>query len=142
MAANSVPTFNADFNTLELPGKRHWKPNCVSSTVDDKNEDDAGQAAYGVNPNNAPQAVANPLSMRNGILEIGIMPTPSCIEPAQVNNKACVSSLLQTSSLFSQLYGYSIRRAELLASNGVSAAFRIILQDGSYARIGHQGQPR
>ncbi len=132
MASNSAPTFDDEFNTLNLSGKSNWTPDYPWSNQDGKNEDDPTQAAYYVNPNYGPQAAANPFSISNGVLDITIKPTPNSINAAEVNNKPYVSGMLQTASSFSQLYGYFEMKAELPVGNGVGGAFWLLPQDGSW----------
>ncbi len=131
-AANQAPTFDSEFDTLDVSGRGQWTPNMPWATADGKNQDDPSEAGFYVNPNFAPLASASPFSVTNGVLDLATKPVPAGLEPSLVDGKPYVSGLLQTAKGFSQLYGYFEMRAELPAGNGVGAAFWLLPVDGSW----------
>ncbi len=131
-AANQAPTFDSEFDTLDVSGRGQWTPNMPWATADGRNEDDPSEAGFYVNPNFAPLASASPFSVTNGVLDLATRPMPAGIDPSLVDGKPYVSGLLQTAKGFSQLYGYFEMRAELPAGNGVGAAFWLLPTDGSW----------
>ena len=131
-AANPAPTFDSEFDTLDVSGRGQWTPNMPWATADGRNEDDPSEAGFYVNPNFAPLASASPFSVTNGVLDLATKPVPTGIDPSLVDGKPYVSGLLQTAKGFSQLYGYFEMRAELPAGNGVGAAFWLLPTDGSW----------
>ena len=131
-AANQAPTFDSEFDTLDVSGHGQWTPNMPWATVDGRNQNDPSEAGFYVNPNFAPLASASPFSVTNGVLDLATKPVPAGIDPSLVDGKPYVSGLLQTAKSFSQFYGYFETRAELPAGNGVGAAFWLLPADGSW----------
>ena len=131
-AANQAPTFDSEFDTLEVSGRGQWTPNMPWATADGRNQDDPSEAGFYVNPNFAPLASASPFSVTNGVLDLATKPVPASVDPSLVGGKPYVSGLLQTAKGFSQLYGYFEMRAELPTGNGVGAAFWLLPEDGSW----------
>ena len=131
-AANQAPTFDSEFDTLDVSGRGQWTPNMPWATADGRNQDDPSEAGFYVNPNFAPLASASPFSVTNGVLDLATKPVPAGLDPSLVAGKPYVSGLLQTAKGFSQLYGYFEMRAELPAGNGVGAAFWLLPTDGSW----------
>ena len=131
-AAGQAPTFDSEFDTLDVSGAGQWTPNMPWDTVDGRNEDDPSEAGFYVNPNFAPLASASPFSVTNGVLDLATKPVPTGLDPLLVDGKPYVSGLLQTAKGFSQLYGYFETRAELPAGDGVGAAFWLLPADGSW----------
>jgi len=131
-AANPAPTFDSEFDTLDVSGNGQWAPNMPWATPDGRNTDDPSEAGFYVNPNFAPLASASPFSVANGVLDLATKPVPAGLDPSLVDGKPYVSGLLQTAKGFSQLYGYFEMRAELPAGNGVGAAFWLLPTDGSW----------
>ena len=131
-AANQAPTFDSEFDTLDVSGRGQWTPNMPWATADGRNQDDPSEAGFYVNPNFAPLASASPFSVTNGVLDLATKPVPAGLDPSLVDGKPYVSGLLQTAKGFSQLYGYFEMRAELPTGNGVGAAFWLLPTDGSW----------
>ena len=131
-AANLAPTFDSEFDTLDVSGRGQWTPNMPWATADGRNQDDPSEAGFYVNPNFAPLASASPFSVTNGVLDLATKPVPAGLDPSLVDGKPYVSGLLQTAKGFSQLYGYFEMRAELPTGNGVGAAFWLLPADGSW----------
>ena len=73
----------------------------------------------------------NPFSVRNGVLEISAVPTPSEIRP-YLNNYAYMSGVITTQPSFSQTYGYFEMRAKLPRGKGLWPAFWLLPADQSW----------
>lgn len=57
-AANLAPTFDSEFDILDVSGRGQWTPNMPWATADGQNQDDQPEAGFYVNPNFAPLASA------------------------------------------------------------------------------------
>ncbi len=125
-------TFDDEFNSLSLNNGSGgtwspaygWAPN--GRTTD-------SQSSWNVNPSWGPTSGgdANVFSDNNGVLAIGIKPTPGSISGA-VNGTPFLSGEITTRNSFSQTYGYFEMNAKLSNAPGSVSAFWMLPADGSW----------
>ena len=133
MAATSAkPTFDDEFNTLSLDNGKTgtWAPSIWYSP---NGSTDPSISSWEVNPMWGPTSApeANVYSVSNGVLSVGIKPTPASVSAA-VNNTPFLAGELTTYRTFSQTYGYFEMNAKLAAGPGVISAFWLLPADGSW----------
>ena len=130
--ASAKPTFDDEFNTLSLDNGSTgtWQPSMFYSP---NGSTDPSISSWEMNPLWGPTsgADANVYSVSNGVLSIGIKPTPASVSAA-VNNTPFLAGELTTHRTFSQTYGYFETSAKLAAGAGVESAFWLLPEDGSW----------
>ena len=129
---NSPMTFDDEFDSLSLNNGSGgtwspaygWAPNGQTSDT---------TTSWQVTPFYGPTsgADANVFSDNNGVLSIGIKPTPSNISGA-VDGKAFLGGEITTQGSFSQTYGYFEMNAKLSNAAGAISAFWLLPADGSW----------
>ncbi len=125
-------TFDDEFNSLSLNNGSGgtwapaygWAPN--GST-------DPSVSSWHVNPFYGPTSGsdANVFSDNNGVLSIGIKPTPGNLSGA-VNGTPFLAGQITTLGSFSQTYGYFEMNAKLSSAPGSVSAFWMLPADGSW----------
>jgi len=137
MAATSAPasvkpTFDDEFNTLSLDNGTTgtWQPSMFYSP---NGSTDPSISSWEMSPLWGPTSAAdaNVYSVSNGVLSMGIKPTPADVSGA-VNNTPFLAGELTTHRTFSQTYGYFETSAKLAAGAGVESAFWLLPEDGSW----------
>jgi beta-glucanase (GH16 family) len=125
-------TFDDEFNSLSLQNgvSGTWQPSYSWSPNGYTTSD---MTSWFVNPAYGPTSVpdANPYSITNGVLDMGIMPRPPDVPSTQVGGANYLSGMLTTHQSFSQEYGYFEMRAEMTGSPGTMSAFWLMPTDGS-----------
>jgi len=133
MSAVTNPlTFDDEFNSLSLnngsggtwSAAYGWAPNGRTSGT---------TSSWQVNPAYGPTSGgdANVFSNSNGVLSIGIKPTPSSVSGA-VNGTPFLAGELTTINSFSQTYGYFEMSAKMSNAAGAINAFWLLPADGSW----------
>lgn len=91
-------------------------------------------SSWWLNPGYAPTSAQNtdPFSVKDGMLSIGIKPTPSNVKSSDVGGRPYVSGLLQTHLSFSQRYGYFEITAKMSAAKGTMSAFWLLPASGAW----------
>ena len=131
-SASAKPTFDDEFNALSLDNGRTgtWAPSIWYSP---NGSTEPSISSWEVNPMWGPTSApeANVYSVSNGVLSMGIKPTPASVSAA-VNNTPFLAGELTTYRTFSQTYGYFETSAKLAAGAGVISAFWLLPVDGSW----------
>jgi beta-glucanase (GH16 family) len=86
-----------------------------------------------VNPTWGPTSAANtnPYAISNGVLSVGLLPTPASVLPS-VNNQPFLSGQIETQQSFSQLYGYFEISAKIPGTPGLNSAFWLLPENGAW----------
>ncbi len=123
-------TFDDEFNSLSIWNGTSgnwqyaysWAPNGVDTN-----------GGWFVNPTWGPTSAAgvDPYSVNNGVLSIGLIPTPASVL-SSVNNEPSLTGQVETQASFSQLYGYFEVNAEASATPGVNSAFWLLPENGAW----------
>ena len=129
---NSPMTFDDEFNSLSLSNGSGgtwspaygWAPNGQTSDTTS-----SWQATPFYGPTSGGDA--NVFSDNNGVLSIGIRPTPGDISGA-VGGKPFLAGEITTQGSFSQTYGYFEMNAKLSNAAGAINAFWLLPADGSW----------
>ncbi len=125
-------TFDDEFDSLSLNNGSGgtWSPFFNYSP---NGSTGGGTSSWQVNPFYGPTSGgdANVFSDNNGVLSIGIKPTPASVSGA-VNNTPFLAGQLMTNNSFSQTYGYFEMNAKLSNAPGSEAAFWMLPADGSW----------
>ena len=139
-------TFDDEFNTLSLwnsntnTGTWNTGPSWAGgngtggswvSTLNGYSLTGNGDQAWYINSNYAPTASVQPWTDNNGILTITAAPASSSISPL-INGYQYTSGQINTSTSFSQTYGFFEWRAELPAGQGTWPAFWLLPEDNSW----------
>ena len=131
-SASANPTFDDEFNTLSLyDGETGtWQPSMFYSP---NGTTDPSISSWEVNPMWGPTSApeANVYSASDGVLSMGIKPTPASVSAA-VQNKPFLAGELTTYQSFSQTYGYFEMKAKAAAGAGTISAFWLLPVDGSW----------
>ena len=73
----------------------------------------------------------NPYAISNGVLSVGLLPTPASVLPS-VNNQPFLSRQIETQKSFSQLYGYFEISAKIPGTPGLNSAFWLLPENGAW----------
>ena len=123
-------TFDDEFNTFNAWNDSggtwqyaySWAPDGVDTS-----------GGWFVNPTWGPTSAANvdPYSVSNGVLSIGLIPTPASVL-SSVDNQPFLTGQVETQESFSQLYGYFEVNAEAAATPGIDSAFWLLPENGAW----------
>lgn len=133
LSASSAPatqTFDDEFSSLSIwdgtsgtwQYAYSWSPNGYDS--------DGG---WLVNPDWGPTSAADadPYSISNGVLSIGLIPTPTSTL-SSVDDQPFLTGQIETQKSLSQLYGYFEVNCEVPATPGLNSAFWLLPENGSW----------
>lgn len=129
---NLPMTFDDEFNSLSLNNGSSgvwspaydWSPNGLTNgTI----------SSWNVNPSWGPTSGgdANVFSADNGVLSIGIKPTPGSVSGA-VQNKPFLSGKVTTIKSFAQTYGYFEANLKAASGAGTESSFWLLPADGAW----------
>ncbi len=125
--------FDDEFNALNMwngasgtwQASYTWSPNGYMAS---------DMTSWFVNPSYGPTSAgdANPYSISNGVHSIGVKPTPSDVNAANIGGASYLSGMLTTYGSFSQEYGYFEINAEMSSAPGTMSALWLLPTSGAW----------
>jgi beta-glucanase (GH16 family) len=126
-------TFDDEFNSLNLwngvsgtwQASYFWSSNGYASS---------DMSSWFVNPGYGPtsKADADPYSIANGDLDIGVIPAPTDVATSNIDGKNYLSGMLTTYPSFSQEYGYFEINAKMSSAPGSMSALWLLPISGGW----------